>query len=182
MGSPPAHPFELRPFAAGPPPPALRLSGAAGREGDRLLLRYRLAGELAAVRLAPPAVAPSRQDDLWGSTCFECFWAVAGERSYWELNASPAGHWNLYRLEDYRLGLRPEAGCEQPLQRLCRGEAQLVLELELALPRAIPTGAPLELAIACVIEDQRGTLSYWALSHPGVEPDFHRRDAFLLRL
>lgn len=179
---PPAHSFALRPFPAGPPPPALRLSGEVARQGERLRLLYRLSGDLAALRLAPPASAPSRLDELWATTCFECFWAVAGERPYWELNASPAGHWNLYRLDDYRRGLRPQAGAEPPRQRLRRNEAELSLELELALPEVIPPGAPLALAIACVIEDRAGTLSYWALSHPGAEPDFHRRDAFLLRL
>jgi len=33
-----------------------------------------------------------------------------------------------------------------------------------------------------VLERRNGALEYWALSHPGPEADFHRRDGFSLRL
>ena len=58
----------------------------------------------------------------------------------------------------------------------------LTLQLDLPLPPAIPTEAALQVAITSVIEERSGRLSYWALAHPGPEPDFHRRDGFLLRL
>src|SRR4051812_33386339 len=45
----------------------------------------------------------SRADGLWQSTCFEAFFAQAGNPTYWEVNLSPAKQaWNLYRFEDYR--------------------------------------------------------------------------------
>ncbi|MDM7952805.1 MAG: DOMON-like domain-containing protein [Cyanobium sp. CZS 25K] len=182
MAEPVSHRFELRPFVAGPPSPALQLEGEVSREAGRLRLSFRLGGAIEAVHLASPVPSPSRRDGLWSTTCFECFWGVEGERPYWELNLSPAGHWNVYRLEDYRLGLRPEPGYDLPLHRVCRHDELLTLHLDLPLPPAIPSGVPLQVAIASVIEDRSGQLSYWALAHPGVEPDFHRRDAFLLRL
>jgi len=40
----------------------------------------------------------------------------------------------------------------------------------------------LRLALAAVIEDHRGGLSYWALEHPPGEPDFHHPDSFTLDL
>lgn len=174
--------FELRPFEGGSAAPALQLGGEVGREGRRLLLRLRLGGAIGAVHLPAPVAAPSRQDGLWATTCFECFWAVEGERAYWELNLSPAGHWNLYRLEDYRDGLRPEPGYDQPPHRVLRDAGELTLHLDLLLPEGLDAAVPLQVGITSVIEERSGRLSYWALAHPGAEPDFHRREAFLLRL
>ncbi len=182
MPAPLRHGFELLPFGGECPSPDLRLEGEVSRQGPHLRLRYRLDGAIETVQLPPPMASPTRQDGLWRTTCFECFWGIAGERPYWELNLSPAGHWNLYRLEDYRLGLRPESGYEKPLHRVSQGDSVLSMDLDLSLPAPIPPEAPLEVAIAAVIEDRRGQLSYWALAHPGAEPDFHHRDAFLLRL
>ncbi|AFY28113.1 DOMON-like domain-containing protein [Cyanobium gracile] len=182
MPAPLRHGFELRPFGGVCPSPDLRLEGEVSREGAQLRLRYRLGGAIGTVQVPPPVASPERRDGLWTRTCFECFWGIAGERPYWELNLSPAGHWNLYRLEDYRQGLRPEPGYDRPLHRVSQEDGVLSMKLDLPLPAPIPPEAPLEVAIAAVIEDRHGQLSYWALAHPGVEPDFHRRDAFLLRL
>jgi hypothetical protein len=41
---------------------------------------------------------------------------------------------------------------------------------------------PLQLALSAVIEDDRGTLSYWALKHPSGKPDFHHPEAFALEV
>jgi hypothetical protein len=39
-----------------------------------------------------------------------------------------------------------------------------------------------QLALAAVIEDGNGRLSYWALGHPQGKPDFHHPDGFTLEL
>ncbi len=174
--------FRLHPFEAGAVPPDLRLEGWVARRQGHLRLLYRLEGPLEAVRVPPPAQPPGRRDELWTSTCFECFLAVEGERPYWEVNLSPAGHWNVYALEDYRTGLRPETACDALTPRPEVGERSLTLQVAVPLPPSIPTGAPLRLGISAVIEVPGEELSYWALAHPGLEPDFHRRDGFLLRL
>jgi hypothetical protein len=174
--------FELCPFDGGSASPALQLGGEIHREGRHLLLRLRLAGAIESVHLPAPVAAPARRDGLWATTCFECFWAVEGARPYWELNLSPAGHWNLYRLEDYRDGLRPETGYDLPPHRVVRDVGELTLQLDLPLPEGLAAEAPLQVGITSVIEERSGRLSYWALAHPGPEPDFHRREAFLLRL
>ena len=38
------------------------------------------------------------------------------------------------------------------------------------------------LALAAVIEDEAGALSYWALRHAAGVPDFHHPDAYALEL
>ena len=52
----------------------------------------------------------------------------------------------------------------------------LVLTVTLDLGR---TG-PLKLAVCAVIEEMKGQLSYWALTHPGERPDFHHPGGFVL--
>ncbi len=182
MDGGPQRSFLLHPFDDGKARPALRLAGLARRRNGFLHLSYRLGGAIEAVQLASPAPAPSRRDGLWSTTCFECFFGLPGEPGYWECNLSPAGHWNLYALEDYRRGLRPEPACDGLAPDIAPVGRELALQLRIPLPPAIPAGAPLQLAVAAVIEDTGGALSYWALAHPGAEPDFHHRDGFLLRL
>ena len=40
----------------------------------------------------------------------------------------------------------------------------------------------IEVGIAAVIELAGGGLTYWALTHPGPEADFHRRESFRVEL
>jgi hypothetical protein len=174
--------FSLHPFDAGRAPPGLRLGGRLERQAERIHLAWHLEGAMASLRIPPPEPVPRRLDELWTSTCFECFLAIEGERPYWEFNLSPAGHWNVYALEDYRSGLRPEPAYRALVPRLEAGERSLSLHLAFPLPPAIPAAAPLRLGITAVIEAAGGELSYWGLAHPGAEPDFHRREGFLLRL
>ena len=61
-----------------------------------------------------------------------------------------------------------------------RSPEALRLTLEVDLARIVPADRPLEVAIAAVIQAPDGRLTYWALTHPGPRPDFHRRDGFLI--
>ena len=99
----------LRPFDPATAPKRLRLEANLRRQGTSLTVRWILSGDLQQLRLPEPVEEPQRLDELWTSTCLECFLARPADEGYWELNLSPAGHWNLYRLDGYRQGLRPEA-------------------------------------------------------------------------
>jgi len=149
------------------------------RCGARLDLRFELWGRLAAVARAR---VPARRCGLWEDTCFEFFLAVRNSPEYWEFNLSPAGHWNVYNFSGYRQGMQEtEAFTALPFA-VRRRRDSLVLELELNLSRIIPADQALEGALAAVIKLQDGQRFYWALSHPGPHPDFHRRDAFIIEL
>lgn len=156
----------------------------------RLQLHYRLSGDLggaaAAVKLPPAAQPPGRRDGLWQHTCLEAFIGIAGERGYWELNLSPGGHWAVYRFPDYRQGGREEPMAPSQPWAFDHDQHSLDLSVSWPLPaelaQARVAGQALELAIAAVIERQNGALEYWALQHPGPEPDFHRREGFGIRL
>jgi hypothetical protein len=145
---------------------------------------------------------PERRDGLWQHTCFEVFAGLVGSDSYWEINLSPSGDWNVYRFSGYRSGQAPELAYGQlPLTVIgpraappvadCRlGAPRALLELELCCPLPPPlherlqsgTAPALELGLSAVLEGREGELSYWALQHPGIEPDFHDRRGWLLRL
>lgn len=175
-------PFQLQPFPGDAAPADLTITGSARRDGQELQLRYVLSGPLAELLLPEPAAAPRRLDDLWQSTCLEAFLALPGDPGYWELNLCPSGDWNLYRLDGYRQGLRPEAADRAPGLRRQTAPGGLELTASLPMPAPLAASAALDLGITAVIATHRGELSYWALHHPGDQADFHRREGFLVRL
>jgi hypothetical protein len=182
----PQQTFRLLPFAQGPDSPGagLTLSGTISRRAGVITITYTLQGDPAGVVLPPEAAPPARRDGLWQSTCFECFLAVAGGESYWEVNLSPGGDWNVYRLDGYRRNLRPEPAIQALPHRSEHHSETFSLQLTLPLPPEIAAirSGELEAGITAVLEHPGGGISYWALVHPGPEADFHRRDGFRLRL
>lgn len=180
----PLHPFSLQHFSdATNILPPMSISGQAARDANLLAIDFFLTGDLAQLVIAPPAAEPSRRDNLWQTTCFECFFAPPESLAYWECNLSPAGHWNIYRFTDYRQGKQPEATITNPPLTVSRnGKQSLHLSLRLALGKIVLPALPISLGISAVVESCAGTLSYWALRHSGVKPDFHRREDFLLIL
>ena len=178
----PGLPFNLLPFPGDPHPQGLSLSGAVSRAGAQLAIRYRLTGPLQHLILPPPVAMPERQDDLWRTTCLECFLALPEDIAYWELNLSPAGHWNAYRLEAYREGLIPDPAFDRPHLALQPGVGGLELLLYCTLPAGLAEAPVLAMAVTAVIATAEGDVSHWALKHPGAVADFHRRDGFCLRV
>lgn len=91
----------------------LSITGQFGVTADTLEVVYRLQGDLSQLSLPLPANDPERRDGLWQTTCLELFLAQRGANGYWEFNLSPAGHWNVYRLEGYRQELTSEPAYQQ---------------------------------------------------------------------
>ena len=120
-----------------------------------------------------------RMDNLWRHTCFETFLAIPGTPGYWEINASPNGDWNVYRFSDYRTGGTAEPQAEAPVVTCSGDRSGYRCTIAMQLKPWWQHPEPPELALTMVLEDRLGALSYWALSHPGDEPDFHDRRGFL---
>jgi len=181
--------FKLIPYKTG-------LQGKAGISSlhgqlrvieNTLQITYQLEGDLSQLRIPNRSAQVLRQDLLWQATCLELFLAAAGQSDYWEFNLSPAGHWNVYHLESYRQGLVAEPAYKQlPFSVKCDDQhQQLNLSLTCALPPPLATpraAAGLELGVSAVLQSSCGELTYWALAHPGSEPDFHHRGGFCLKL
>jgi hypothetical protein len=146
-----------------------------------LAIAYDLDADLDRLRIPP--VRPSRLvHGLWEHTCFEAFIAVDKTPAYHELNCAPSGAWAIYAFQGYR-ELAPQPDEMQPPELTVRrsaGQLELDAVLHLESFSAVHTIAPLRVALAAVIEDTNGRLSYWALRHPAGKPDFHHADAFAL--
>ena len=174
--------FPLQPFPPGGPRLDYEITGALARRGPRLAIRYALRGRLAELAIPAPAVAPARRHGLWEGTCFELFLAVKDAPGYWEFNLSPAGHWNVYRFSDYRQGMEEEMAFTSLPFRVQSGWDSLLLVLELGMDSILSSNQALEVAIAVVTQRRNGEVIYWALTYAGPQPDFHRRDGFIIEL
>ncbi|MEW6594613.1 MAG: DOMON-like domain-containing protein [Thermodesulfobacteriota bacterium] len=174
-------PFALLPFPGESRLP-LRIGGSVTRQGRRLTLVYELTGAVAGVEWPAAVTAPARQDNLWQQTCSECFLARPEKAGYWETNLSPAGHWQLYRFDDYRTGMRPEAAVAPPEIAASRRDNALSLAATLDLGGVLAPHEPLLLGVTMVVRSIDGATSHWALAHPGERPDFHQRAAWTIAL
>jgi hypothetical protein len=175
--------FLLQPFGGVSIEPDLKVRVQLSLVDKRYLkFLFLFEGSTPAVqRLAwPKAAKPERRNELWKTTCCELFLGPAAAKTYFEVNVSPSGDWNVYAFNDYREGMR-EAPLEAspfkmseklPIQRV---EGQLDLE---ALGLRLENSGDIVLGATAVVEYQDGKKEYWALAHKGEKPDFHLRDSF----
>jgi len=164
---------------------AVRTLAAAVRafDAERVVLRFVLAGDLERL-IIPPEDAARRAHELWLHTCFEAFLAVKGSAGYCELNFAPSRAWAMYRFSARRQGMAVITDARAPHLALERTAAGITLDATVFWRDLIPQASPLRLrlALAAVVEDEGGRLSYWAPRHPPGRPDFHHPDSFTLEL
>ncbi len=148
-----------------------------------LVCEYTLHADTSRLRL-PESHGGERHDELWRHTCFEAFVSVPGVPGYYEFNFSPAGDWAAYHFDDYRRGMSAVYLVQPPALHVQVRPARLELfaTVELAGLPDLDPAQRLRLALAAVVEDGEGALSYWSLHHPSGKPDFHHPDAFTLEL
>jgi hypothetical protein len=148
-----------------------------------LVCNYSLHGDVGRVHVSG-AGAGRRADGLWQHTCFEAFIAAQGVAGYYEFNFSPTLDWAAYQFTDYRDGMVPANLTQAPGLHVRRssGQLQLTATVHLAGLTGLRDAPALRLALAAVIEDYRGGLSYWSLEHPPGKPDFHHPDGFTIEL
>ena len=133
--------------------------------------------------LVPKARAAEAKDELWRHTCCELFLGSSRDTAYREFNFSPSGEWTSYVFSDYRIGDSSAMQVSAPRITFIFGDAGWRLEARLDKSSLPPF--PVEqiiLGVAVVLEARTGELSYWALQHGAAQPDFHRRDSFVLQL
>jgi len=174
--------YSLVPFSSAEAPPDIRISGTLLRQAGTLTVGYRIEGDLGSLLIPEPVMAPCRRDGLWRETCLELFLTQATGGPYWELNLSPAGHWNVYRFSGYREGMREEAAVGMLVVGSNRDRNLLALSAELDLDGIDLGTHPLCVGLSAVVRSAHETVSYWALTHPGPKPDFHRRESFLIQI
>jgi hypothetical protein len=181
--------FSLIPFPDNCPHPEIEITGQIARFNQQLSITFQLTGEIENIAIASPDVNPSRRNELWQTTCFEFFLGLKNSPKYWEFNLSPAGHWNIYRFDNYREGMAEELAF-QSLPFLVKVQPDsLTLSLDLNLEAIISPTQALEASITTVIQSkinnlisEQDAITYWALTHVGQEADFHQRKSFIVSL
>jgi hypothetical protein len=167
------------------PNDAVRSLGVRVRteKSDVLVFHYSLAADMSRVRV-PPSGVGRPADVLWKHTCFEAFVAAADAPGYHEFNFSPARDWAIYRFNAYREGMsRVETGGAPEISvRRCDGGLELESAVRLEHLADLRDARHLRVAMAAVIEDDVGGLSYWGLRHAPGKPDFHHPNGFALEV
>jgi hypothetical protein len=148
-----------------------------------LVFRYSLDADMSRVRV-PLSVAGGRADALWKHTCCEAFVAPVDAPGYHEFNFSPSLDWAIYRFSSYREGMSPAEIGRAPEISVRRGGDGLELQSAVSLGDLahLRDARHLRIALAAVIEDDKGRLSYWGLRHPPGKPDFHHPNGFALEV
>ena len=174
--------FSLKPFQSGGLLPHLEITGDVGRSSNKLSISYTLSGPLSELMIPAPADIRLRKKGLWEETCFELFLAPVNSDNYWEFNLSTSGHWNVYSFTSCREGMQEETAFTALPFRALLLPGSLRLSLEVGLEKIVPADQALKINISAVIKTINGRMTFWALAHPGAQPDFHRRDAFIIDL
>jgi hypothetical protein len=174
--------FRLRPFISGSLAKKLSISGSLVRTAGSLLIEYKVRGWLEGIKWPSNSSVACRRHRLWRHTCFEFFCGIQGETGYWEVNLCPSGCWNVYRFDGYRSGMREEGAVGPPTCRVAAARDLLSLACTVNFNGIIEDSSTLELGLGSVIEATDGSTGYWAIDHPGAEPDFHDRRGFVLVL
>jgi hypothetical protein len=148
---------------------------------DILVFQYLLIADMARVRVSPSG-AGGRAEALWKHTCFEAFIAPADAPAYHEFNFSPSLEWAVYQFSAYREGMSAAEIGEAPRISVRRGDGELELQSAVRVGHLaeLRDSRRLRIALAAVIEDDDGGLSYWGLRHPPGKPDFHHSHGFAL--
>ncbi|WP_345532753.1 DOMON-like domain-containing protein [Viridibacterium curvum] len=155
-------------------------AGARCLADGALQLRFSVQGDAAGLRLPQPVAQAGFADGLWQHTCFEAFVGVAGSSAYREFNLSPSGQWAAYAFADYRQRDERWQAAQAPQFSVQRTDDGLTIDA--LIPAALlPVGEGVDISLTAVIEAADGHLGYWALSHAGERPDFHKRASFVLR-
>ena len=172
--------IRLHPFS-GQSPTELDITCTVNRQARLLQIEFRMQGDLKAVAIPAPAGRPARRHRLWEQTCFECFMAAAASPAYREFNQSPSGDWNAYCFDDYRKGMREETAIPELIPDVRREPDLLALGCRIDLGCIGLEREALVMGVAAVVRSAEGQNTYWAASHAGPKPDFHRRQSFVVK-
>ncbi len=129
----------------------------------------------------PKQEQASRQDELWKTTVFELFLADADKKAYYEFNFSPSWDWAAYAFENEREGMRTLTEVKQnPLNKILRKEKELQFAGNIDLKK-LEIENSLEVSATAIL-DWGNQLEYWATAHTADQPDFHKRDSFVIQV
>ncbi|HJS19718.1 MAG TPA: DOMON-like domain-containing protein [Anaerolineales bacterium] len=148
-----------------------------------MTVRYSLSGKIEDILFPEVSSQPGRRDELWLATCFEFFLAIPDQPQYWEFNLSPSGDWNIFRMDSYRrVGFREEKSIDELKFEVRRDADCFSINGSVDIHPIIHSEVQIQAGITTVIQIGDGRESYWALTHPRPQADFHLRKSFILAL
>ena len=170
---------ELKAHPAYPP---LAVTGVQarviGHDADWLRLRWRIEGSTRLV--VPPFAGKGRANELWQATCFEMFLMPDGGEAYSEWNFSPSERWNAYDFSEYRDGMIERDSPREPSCTMRLGSSFAIFDASVPTA-ALPSGES-AMGLTCILEEEGGIKSFWAIAHGKDQPDFHDPACFAARL
>ncbi|MCK6596896.1 MAG: hypothetical protein L6Q37_00915 [Bdellovibrionaceae bacterium] len=125
--------------------------------------------------------ASYRRDEIWKGNCFEFFVKQDNSEAYFEFNGSLNGEWNFYKLPFYRGNLQRENLISQVLFKSIQSEEQIKVEYLIDLKKIFSDFKNLKFNICSVLLIQQ-KMSYWAVNHNPIKPDFHYQQAMKIRI
>jgi hypothetical protein len=142
-------------------------------------ISYLIDGNLSSLDLDDPTPSKQRILKLWEKSCFELFLKNSRDE-YLEFNFSPHFEWNCFYfkkkgdpLEEWKNMKRPETDILLSLEKFF-----LVAEIKKKyLPQNFMT-KEMSAGISTVLKMKNKELTYWALSHEDLKPNFHHFDSF----
>lgn len=154
--------------------PKIKIDCELNQARDSIFISYKVQGALESLDLGTGVPKHARQIKLWEKTCFELF--IKDEtNSYIEFNFSPDFEWNCFYFEKKGDPLLEFKKMEQVKFDILFSNdvVHIVLELQKRMfPDQFFEGK-LAAGISSVIKEKTGNLSYWALSHHDIKPNFH---------
>ena len=174
--------METHELVAHPAYPPLEVTSVAARIVSRdenwLRLRWRIEGS---AKLRVPGFAgKGRADELWRTTCFELFLKPDSKDAYIEFNLSPSERWAAYNFTSRRDGMTDRPVPREPECTMRQGSSFAIFDA--AIPAAALPDGECAAGLTCVLEEEGGIKSFWALCHPQDQPDFHDPACFKARL
>lgn len=121
--------------------------------------------------------------DLWKTTCFELFARAPQEAAYTEFNFSPSSDWCAMRFDTYRGIPAPIRDVSVGIEEHTVNRSTKMLSVSISVAEtSVPVNKGDQVGLTAVLEHIDGKLSYWALAHPGAQPDFHDARGFIQTL
>lgn len=140
------------------------------------------------VLIPPMAETPQFRKGLWQHTCFEFFVRPSPMKNYLEFNFSPSGDWAVFAFSGYRTALK-EFDPTGMVVGVRRELTKNGLHVEATIDRAAmhhhfqqDKTWEFRCGLTAVLESHDKKLTYWALAHGKVKPDFHLPETFILPL
>ena len=174
--------YSLRRFPGYDSTHEFTISTSINRDQNSLSVKYALLDNIQDILIPELCTIPQRKNGLWNETCFEFFIAVRNSARYWEFNLSPSGHWNVYRFSGYRQGMEEESAIDLLPIKVSHLSDTFHLSLGINLDPIIRDNDALQVSLSAIIKTVSNNTMYYALSHPGPEPDFHNKDGFIVSL